>query len=610
MKNKNKEISYWIPIDMWNLNELFTTESISPFSFYNKRNFGNPVNRNTQIIEDENNLVLFDSPVQNDILLNILAVLIDVSNLNEIKSKGKAKLKSYEYTKTIYFKKDLVKVIFSSKDLLNLFLNSSFMLLEVKTINKYKSEFIVDESIRDLKTKAFYQAKLISNRNEVGPYYDKAFNQIKGLIYGYLVGSIGSFDENEQNLLNELTTLKNSVAGVHTDIVLAEQYSNLWLINVKRAVKSCSNSYIAIFGKESDLFASLILRLEEIGKLNKLRFDDLDKQKSPYYKQEFERAQNELERAKRALHQFELNNEIAQLRVKLDSIKKKEENIGKAKGKKREYFKKDSDEYYQKQELKKYIEVVEQDVEYIKLKQDVDKKEEHIRDFQFGYTHFDTSITEQFTRISEYLNDLTKRASNYFTSKNNRNTNFPDISFKIKINELAKYYSGAKNKTTFEAIFLPDELSLKLSKDDILLISKTLSVLFQFPQGLLGSHSEQNILEIIKHLGEQLEENEAKKVLREYYLYRKGISDNFQFPENAVIANVIVFLMKCNGHEQINKLIVNKGVSFKEIAFLFYGAYVGFANMPKTFTNIIFDSENLNLMNYIDNYLFRKCLSS
>ena len=59
-RKKTSEInSLWLPIELWNLNELFTTESISPISFYRERNFGNPVNRNQGIIEDTNNLILF-----------------------------------------------------------------------------------------------------------------------------------------------------------------------------------------------------------------------------------------------------------------------------------------------------------------------------------------------------------------------------------------------------------------------------------------------------------------------------------------------------------------------------------------------------------------------
>lgn len=600
-----KNINLWIPIDIWNLNELFTTESISPYAFYKKRNFGNPVNRNTQIIEAENNLVLFSDVVKCDIILRISIELIDLAVLKEIKLKGKAKVKSYEYPKTIYFRKGLIKVLFSTKDHLNQFLNNSLMLLEVKAINKYKNDFSIDEAIKHTRVKPSYQTEIMPLVNENEPYFDKVINQIKGLIYGYLIGSISSLGEKEQNLLVELTNLKNSVAGIHTDIVLAEQYSNLWLINLKSQIKSCSHSYLVLFGKESDVFQSLILRLEEVDKLNRLRFGDLDKQNSPFYKQEFKNAQDELERAKNNLYKFELNNEITRLKEQLEDIKKREELKGKSKGKKREYFKKSTEEYIQKQELKQAIEETEQNTEYKELKLEIGRKEEYTRNFQFGYTLYDTSITEQFSRISEYLHDISKRASNFFLSKSNKNTKFLDINFFVEIEKLSDYYLNQNANQNREYISLPDGLKTKLTLDEDSVITKALDTLLQIPQGLLGNHSEQNILNIIKYLGEQLEETDAKKALREYYIYRIGKSDSYSFPNNKALANLIAFLMKANGHDQINKLLITKGVTNKELAFLFYGTYVGFANMPKTFTNIIFDSDNNELFDYIDNQLHK-----
>jgi hypothetical protein len=68
--------------------------------------------------------------------------------------------------------------------------------------------------------------------------------------------------------------------------------------------------------------------------------------------------------------------------------------------------------------------------------------------------------------------------------------------------------------------------------------------------------------------------------------------------------------MKLQGHDQINKMLVTKGIQHKQIAFTLYGAYIGFANMPKTFTNLIFDGENNKLQDLIDNYLFNNYLQT
>ena len=126
---------------------------------------------------------------------------------------------------------------------------------------------------------------------------------------------------------------------------------------------------------------------------------------------------------------------------------------------------------------------------------------------------------------------------------------------------------------------------------------------------MILNFSEQNILEIIKDIGEHLPENTDKQTLRDYYKYRIGKNDSFTFPINSVMASIIIFLMKLNGHDQINKMHVAKNIHNRQIAFLLYGAYLGFANMPKTFTNIVFDSDNTDLFGYIDNYLFNNYIN-
>ena len=604
-KKKTRENNFWIPINLWNLNELFTTESISPISFYKERDFGNPVNRNQEKIEDENNLILFDDVVQSEILLKISPELLNVQCLTENSDK-KAKSKSFEYPKTIYLKNSLFKVYFSSQEKLNEFLNNTFMLLEVKTVNKYKSDFVVDETISKKRQKAIFQPQLISDKNEIQPFFDKAFNQFKGLIYGYFIGAIGTLGAKEQGLVSDLSKLKNTVGSIHTDIVLSEQYSNFWLINIRKQIKDCQKSYFDNFGKQSDVLDTLLLRLEEIDNLNKMRCADLSKQKSPTYKRDYESEQENLEKAKRKLYKFECENDITPLKKELAQIKQDEVDNGKAKGKAREYYKKGSYEHSRKQELKQLIAELEGNYKYQELKKEIEIQEERVRNFQFGFTQYDSSITEQFSRISEYLHEITKKATSFFLSKNNKSNDFPDISFDLDIAKLADcFFNHSKKNADFSVVF-PKALTEKLTEIELNLLAVSANSILLQPQGRLGNFSEQNILDIIKRIGEQLPESAEKQILRDYYLYRVGKNDNFNFPENQVLANLIVFLMKLGGHEQINKMLVAKNIPNKQIAFLLYGAYVGFANMPKTFTSVIFDSNNFEMYDYIDNYLREK----
>jgi len=606
-KNISEEKYLWLPINMWNLNELFTTESISPISFYEERNFGNPVNRNEETIEDTNKIILFEDAVQNPILLKISSILLDKKFLTEIKSKKKSSLKSFEYSKTIYLIKGHFNACFSSEAKLNELLNNTFMLLEVKTTNKYKSDFIIIDTIPE-KT-AFYQAQLISDKLAFQPFFDRAFNQIKGLIYGYLIGSIGTMDEKEQSLISDLSKLKNTIGSIHTDIVLSQEYTGFWLINIRKQIKDCQKSYFENFGKQSDVLDTLLLRLEEIDNLNKMRCDELSKQKNSNYKRDYEKEQEVLEKVKQQLYQYEYEHKITFLKEELEKIKQEERRKGELKGKTREYFKIGTEEYDRKQELKQQVTKLEENEKYQTLKKEVIQQEERLRNFQFGFTQYDTSISEQFSRISEYLHEITKKAANYFLSKNNKSNEFPDISFEIDISKLADYYFNySKQYKEFSVIF-PPSLTKSFNESELQLLNVAVNSIFSKPQGRLGNFSEQNILEIIKDIGEHLPENLNKQILRDYYKYRMGKNDNFTFPENSVLANIIIFLMKLNGHDQINKMLITKNISNRQIAFLLYGAYLGFANMPKTFTNIVFDSDNIELFNYLDNYLFNNYLN-
>ncbi|MDY0389073.1 MAG: hypothetical protein RBT65_18520 [Methanolobus sp.] len=607
---KKKSInSLWLPINLWNLNEVFTTESISPISFYAIRDFGNPVNRNEGKFEDANYLVLFEEQVESEIIIEIYLELFDKAALHYTKT-------GYcEYYKTIYLQKGYFKVYFDKKEKLQEFLNQQFMLLEVKTVNKYKSEsFVISENKSKHSKQVSYQPKILSEQSEKEPFFDKAFNQIKGLIYGYIIGSLGSLDENEQGLVSDLTKLKNTIGGVHTDIALSEQYSNFWLINVKKQIRDCEERFKKQFGnKTSDVFSTLSLRLQEVDSLNKMRCEELSKQKSPSYKRDYETEQENLEQARRNVYLYECKHNITPLKEEFEKIKQEEKERGEAKGKKREYYKKEEnpEKYYRKQDLKNEIEVFEKnDYEYRVLKNNVYALEDRIKNFQQGGTQFDTSINEQFNRITEQLNDIVKRTNNYFLSKNNKESVLPDISFKIDLDLLTNYYLQKNISYTDFSIQSLDILSEELSVQEIDLLKISLNSVLSFPQGRLGNYSEENVLKIIAEIGKHLPDGDFKNTLREYYLYRTDKSDNFVFPENDILASIIVFLMKLQGHDQINKMLIAKSVKNKNVAFMLYGAYAGFANLPKTFTNLIFDSENHKLQYFIDNYLFNTLIKS
>ncbi len=599
MASVKKNKSYWLPISQWNLNEVFSTESISPSSFYEVRGFGNPVNRNEEKLEDENFLVLFEKRIPHKVIIEISSDLLDASALQ------KTKAGYINYYKTIYLQRGNFKIYFNSEVDLQNFKSQQFMLLEVKTINKYdKDHLIVSECKTSETIDVAYQRSFLTEQRDDEPFFDKAVNQIKGLVYGYIIGSIGTLKKDEQDLVSSLTKLKNTMSGVHTNIILSKAYSSVWLADLKNQISKCEKTYATIFNKTSPLFKILAFRLEEIDALNKNRCKKLEEKSKSDYKIEYKRIQDELEKAKVDLYLYEDKNEIKSLKIELEQIKLEEKEKGKSEGKTRVYYKKGSVEYERKQYLKSEIELLEKsDVEYQRLKNNVTLSESELRSFAIEGTEFDSSINEQFYRIIEQLNEISKKTNNFFLSNNKKNDLY-DFSFEIDHSALKNhYYENIKDYCDYN-IQLPKTLLNEILDDDIKLIAISINAVLSSPQGILGSYSEENILNIIKYIGLNLDDGENKDIMRNYYSYRKGNTDEFSFPtNNDILSCVIIFLMKLQGHEQINKMLITKGLKFKQISFMLYGAYYGFANLPKTFTNIIFENNNIEMQEQIDEYL-------
>lgn len=600
MSDKESSPNLWLPIDYWNLNEVFTTESISPISFYSLRGFGNPVNRIHGRFEDINYLVLFQDKFDSDVTIEICSELLDESFLQRTKSGYS------EYYKTIYLRKGLFKVHFTERRKMQEYINQQFMLLEVKAVNKYQLDHFVVADLESRRvSEVSYQPKFFTDYSEKEPYFDRAYNQVKGMIYGYVIGNLGSLGTDEQGLISDLTKLKNLIGSAHTDLALTEHYSNYWLINVKKQVKDCSSKYFELFHQNSDVFDRLILRLVEVDNLNKMRCEEIEKHKSPEYAFNFEKAQEELEQARQKVFEYESQHNINSLKSELERIKQEEKRRGEAKGKAREYYKKGSVEHTRKTQIKNRIEEFEKsNPQYEYLLSNVSFSKNRVSSYQSNGTQFDTSIKEQFNRISDQLNDVLKRTKRFFLNINNEDSELPDISFTIDLDVLTHHYYRSQKIYKDFSIELPHSLSDEISDQEKELLKISLNAILSFPQGRLGTYSEEGVLQIIAEIGKHLADGDAKNTLRDYYAYRTAKKDNFVFPKSDTLASIVVFLMKVQGHDQINKMLIAKGVQHKNIAFMLYGAYIGFANLPKTFTNLIFDSSNKTLQDYLDNYLF------
>ena len=115
--------------------------------------------------------------------------------------------------------------------------------------------------------------------------------------------------------------------------------------------------------------------------------------------------------------------------------------------------------------------------------------------------------------------------------------------------------------------------------------------------------SEEKILEFIQESGRKFKDfpvdDNANKdrilnSLTEYWLYKKQKNNQFSIPDNMpIFQSVMSFFIKPFGFDQIERYMINKNYIEKKYAFLLWGVCLGFAAMPKTFTNILYQNEVL-----------------
>ena len=113
--------------------------------------------------------------------------------------------------------------------------------------------------------------------------------------------------------------------------------------------------------------------------------------------------------------------------------------------------------------------------------------------------------------------------------------------------------------------------------------------------------SEVDILNIVSETGKIYKQHSSEEselsakildVLRQYWLYKNQKADTFEIPSDMPILQAIMsFYIKSQGFEQIERLMLNRKYQYKEFAFMLWGAFIGYAAIPKTFTSVLYQNE-------------------
>lgn len=577
-------MKYWIIIDSWNMMETFTTESLSPYSFYLNRSFGNDLTR--YISKDGelyNNLVLYKQEPLSDYAIEIDSKIIDESLLTKVKNAN-----AYLYPKTIYYRKGFVRFRFKSDDSIKGFIAESKIIFEVKTIEKYSTDFFVGTG-KVLATGKIDKSDSFSFELNNYVQTDNIFNSIKGGIISYACGEKTTASIENQSLFLVLTSLKNMIAGLNTTVMMSEEmiidYSPY-----KISLFKAKNEFLkSKFKANGNLFDVLKHILDEIISLSALRLDIVAKQKSPNYASEIAELEKKREEYKERLYNLEDTN-IHEIKEELRLIKEQEVKNGKQENKKRKFFPKGSPEYLRKQELKSLIDKYkEEDEEYRNAYREYKIIESRLANSVVGVTQYDSAISALFIRFSDNINDIFKIIKSNLCEENVSMDILPVIEF---------------NKKTFHVVI---DFACK---EEQLVYNILLNYIISIPNGKYGVISDSKMIEIVENAGKIFSEHEESNsecgklilsTLRGFWLYKNQKTDTFNIPEQLpIIQAIMAFLIKPRGFDQIERFMLNKGFQLKQYAFFLWGCLMGYAALPKTLTNMLNDSSQEKVL---DDYL-------
>lgn len=203
---------FYIPTSTLNFNNILSSESISPKAYYDKRGFGysrwatipeNPFNNAIVLYE---NLCYFDRPksdIEDHPLL--IEVMLDEAQLKQVGD--------FWYSDhTIYFTPKTTSFLFFNEKDRTIALSMSESSLETKLIRLYARQ------IQFVPKPANCYTLISSNEpceiNELEIEKDIRINKMKGLLYGYYIGSILSSDLDSVKYLNVLKEIHNIFAAI------------------------------------------------------------------------------------------------------------------------------------------------------------------------------------------------------------------------------------------------------------------------------------------------------------------------------------------------------------------------------------------------------------
>lgn len=476
-----------------------------------------------------------------------------------------------EYSMPIFLTQGKARFIFATQDLKKDFEASATLMLAAKCVSKYKDAMVASscEIVRCPRDPDF-----ISHEGSVvAQVVEKRFNVLKGAIVAYVCASCTSDSLEGLELKTTVRKLKNDIAGLHTQVMM-DSHRPFDSDSFMSRIGQAKTQYIGHAFRETNLFD--ILRqlfknmVEIVGEKNAADSNPA----------ECCRASIEDFRAlEYKMCELEERYSIREKRAELQHIKDMEVENGRRNGKTRTYFKKGTPERARKEELKIEIERFESSREFCELQREMNRLEGRLK--PAGH---ESVIRALFERMSDVTTSILEAIDSSSASGS------ADLS--MLAYEQSKISLGVGTFDKVEMSFF--NIVLEIATSNPFDVSSELALMDLISESAKRFKQTQE--------GQTDKGTAILECLRGFWKYKQHKAFSFTIPEDMpVFSSTMAFFVKPLGSEQLDRYMVNKHFTQKKFGFMLWGACVGYAGLPKTFTNALY--ENSEVSSQTDTFL-------
>lgn len=211
----------YIPTSSLNFNNIISSESISPASFYLRRGFGYKRFEKVGPNSLDNRIILYQElplfEIEYSELENYpLIIEIDTRTVNEDSIKENNEI--YFSEETIYINPFTTRFFFRDNHERINSVSKAEPSIETKMVSLYEQSFYIISNQKDIKCFYWEKSDLEDSKNDISPYIskDRKINKLKGLLYAYLIGSNKSVSSDIVSLKKLSRSLKNILSAVIT----------------------------------------------------------------------------------------------------------------------------------------------------------------------------------------------------------------------------------------------------------------------------------------------------------------------------------------------------------------------------------------------------------